>query len=568
MRLSKHFYLFFFLLKSAQDVQSESSTWCGKAYQTENTAIPPSGQFKYPEAKPIKSLYLDVKPRYTIFLDSDPTIELLIDASFSNLFGTPLPENATTSFETLSIDLQCSEMNMTLSQIMVTVGKEINKISLSTGFLPARLQPYLITVIGYPPNSEQLYNTSTAVYVLPSRKTGSAVKIDNLYGGSYVQNSANNYTGWYPIYPNGMFADGSVTIPSSVDYSHLETYAKLGFNTINIVPDGATPEQTYDPGVLTKYWDKLDQLNMFNIFNLQFAYQNSSRIEAQVNMWKDRSSLYSYHLTDEPDGWHHPTENTRKAYEQIKKLDPYHPIQMVINCQNFYYSEYTQGADIVIEDAYPIGIDPTHSIKWNTPCNSTYGDCGCDNCLGGLSDVSDRLDILQSYQSNLEHGGNKPMWATIQLFEKQDYWSRQPSTGEALSMMMLAINHNAKGLTYWLYTTPNDPVIVEAATLGTLFQKPSMLKFLFQTTPIKNLSVKGHQALDSTAWIVENQMLVGIASTSYHDSDDIVTITLPLTAKEISMQAYGNPGFILNGNQLQKSGMKSLEINILILNLS
>jgi len=38
--------------------------------------------------------------------------------------------------------------------------------------------------------------------------------------------------------------------------------------------------------------------------------------------------------------------------------------------------EYASGADIVMQDAYPVGINATWSIVWDTPCTVDFGDCG------------------------------------------------------------------------------------------------------------------------------------------------------------------------------------------------
>jgi hypothetical protein len=128
----------------------------------------------------------------------------------------------------------------------------------------------------------------------------------------------------------------------------------------------------------------------------------------------------------------------------------------VLNCQNFYYEEYASGGDIIFEDAYPVSINATRSIPWVTPCNTTYGDCGCDNCVGELEDVADRLDDIQNYEANLLGQPSKPTWAVLQAFGEQDYWKSIPSSAEFEDMMMLALNHNAKGISYWIYPSTDD----------------------------------------------------------------------------------------------------------------
>ena len=79
---------------------------------------------------------------------------------------------------------------------------------------------------------------------------------------------------------------------------------------------------------------------------------------------------------------------TGLAYNVIKQRDPYHPVSLDLNCDNYHYSEYSAGADIIMTDPYPIGINATYSERWKTPCNTTYGDCGCDNCVGSVKDVA------------------------------------------------------------------------------------------------------------------------------------------------------------------------------------
>lgn len=559
---------------AARSIRCENSTWCGKAYKKESPAIPPGGSFEYPIAKPYRMLHIKLQPRYTIFLENDSVIELVLEVIPSHLFGTPmtnqdvLVKNPRRESENLIFELRCDELGVKFNHGLVGIGTTKNTITIEPKLFTSRLEPYQITLEGRLSNSQQKFNTSTEIYFLPRRDYGSAVKIDKLYGGSYVQNSANHYQGWYPVFPHGMFTDARAVIPSITNHTPLEIYSSFGFNMMIIVPDGGAPEQSYNYSELLANWNRMDEMNIFNIYSLQFAYQNQTRIDSQVKISRNRNSLYSYHIADEPDGWHHPVENTRKAYELIKKLDPYHPIQLVLNCQNFYYDEYAGGADIVLEDVYPIGTDPYHSVLWDTPCNTTYGDCGCDNGHGVVTDVSDRLDSLYSYQANLEKSEGKFMWATIQAFEMQDYWLRQPSSNEVVNMVMLALNHDAKGITYWLYTNPNSTDLVGIKSIASVLRRPYIIKFLFGTMAIKRLPYSGATNIDVSAWVVGNQMMVGIAAvSSSFDPDTLVTITIPHAANSILQQVFGNTNFTLSENNLSATGMTAMEVNILVLNL-
>ena len=537
-------------------------------------ASEPGGEFQFPTPQADPLLYVTIQPRYSIFLENDQG-SLIVDVAISHIFGqeyknisydTP-GSSAGNPFTTMDFEIYNEETGLLLVGDSVSVNSTGNLFGFSFSSFTPRLAPYAISIYGTSPDGQQSYTASTEIYVLPSRSYGSAVKIDNLFGGLYVQNSLNNWNGWYAVFPNGYYADGSYVTPSNFSTANLDTYASQGFNTINIVPDGGLPDQSYPTASLDQYWDRMDELNLFNIYDMRFAFQNSTRITTQVNLWKNRTTLLMWYTADEPDGWEYALNSTKLAYDQIRGMDPYHPVSLVLNCQNFYYEEYSSGADILFEDAYPVAINATWSIPWDTPCNLTYGDCGCDNCVGELEDVSDRLDDIQSYQSNLEGQGRKPTWAVLQAFGEQDYWKSIPSPAEVENMMMLSINHNAKGITYWIYPSTDD-VNVGSGELGNVFQTEPGKDFLFGSNAIKGLEVEGEPLVDASAWVVGTQMMVGIASEEYVDSSLTVTITLPESAASIDQILYGDSSWTVSGNKLTKSGLKGLEVDVLVLNLS
>lgn len=117
-----------------------------------------------------------------------------------------------------------------------------------------------------------------------------------------------------------------------------------------------------------------------------------------------------------PDGWQDPRNATFVASTQIQRLDPYHPVSLVLNCQDYFFEEYSRGASIILQDTYTIEVNTTWSRVWNTPCNATLGDCGCDNCRGGMRDVVERVD---SYKQRLVWSGRgrgTSVWSVPQAF--------------------------------------------------------------------------------------------------------------------------------------------------------
>ncbi|KAH8588065.1 hypothetical protein B0O99DRAFT_525640 [Bisporella sp. PMI_857] len=533
-------------------------------------AVDPGGQFEYPTPQADQLLYVTLQPRYSIYLESDKTGSFIINATLSHIFGQPFGYDlsATLSDSDLnspSLLVQVVSEGKELVSSSVRIGATERLVDFSLSALLPRYKPYQISLRGTLRNSSQIYTASTQLYVLPSRSYGSAVKIDNLYGGLYVQNAHNAWTGWYPLFPNGGYGDGNHVMSSNISFTNLDRYAEEGFNNINIVPDGGRPDQAYPMDDIRIYWDHMDELNLFNVYDLRFAFQNATRIRDQVEMWKNRTTLLMWYTADEPDGWVYPLNSTKIAYDQLKELDPYHPVSLVLNCQNFYYKDYASGGDIIFEDAYPVAINATWSIPWNTACNTTYGDCGCDNCVGELADVSSRLDDIQTYQANLEGQSFKPTWSVLQVFGEQSYWPRIPTTIEVLNMMMLSINHNVKGITYWIYPSTND-VNIGSGKLGKIFQTSPGIDFVFGSNAIKGLKVLGAD-IDASAWILGDKMMIGIASLSYENVSGIIKITLPKRALSVDKVLYGSESWTVKDNTLTTSGLKGLEIGVLVLRI-
>lgn len=148
---------------------------------------------------------------------------------------------------------------------------------------------------------------------------------------------------------------------------------------------------------------------------------NLTSVTEQVNMIKIRKNLLLWYTGDEPDGTSDPLNATKITYDLIYELDGYHPVSLVLNCEDYFFPEYTRGTDIVMQDTYPISINATFSIKWDTPCTPDYGDCGCDNCKGSLADISDRMDVFKQRLRILGDERNKAVWGVPQAFGGEEY---------------------------------------------------------------------------------------------------------------------------------------------------
>ena len=230
----------------------------------------------------------------------------------------------------------------------VPINSTDNLFRFYLGALEPRLQPYKVFLRGalVLETGSWHYGFSSEFYYLPAKRKGSSVKIDNLYGGVLVANEATNYS-YERFLPFGFYTSCSGYLNYSI--ANISAYKDLGFNAIN--PVCALPD-----GDLTGMFDVLDRSNIWYQYDMRGSYLNLTSVAEQINLMKDRPALLSWYTADEPDGWVDPLNSTRLAYDVLKERDPYHPTGLVLKWDNYYFEEYTSGADDTMEDAYPVGI--------------------------------------------------------------------------------------------------------------------------------------------------------------------------------------------------------------------
>ena len=176
------------------------------------------------------------------------------------------------------------------------------------------------------------------------------------------------------------------------------------------------------------------------------SYKNLSTVAEEVTRIKSRKNLLLWYTADEPDGWGDPPDAASLAYDKIYDVDGYHPVSLVLNCQDYEFEAYATGTDIVMQDAYMVGINATHSAVWDTECTPDYGDCGCDNCVGEFEDISRRVDQFGERLRALGWERTKAIWTVSQAFGGSSYWSRIPTEKEWVAQSLLAVTHGALGL--------------------------------------------------------------------------------------------------------------------------
>jgi len=516
----------------------------------------------------------------SLYLEGESEASLIIDAPLSYEVGQPfcsskgyISENSGESQELRFDIVKVDTEEILVHNVSVPVNSTKNEFSFPLSSFNSSFTPYdiLIKTISAPCSTN--IEAVTQLRVLPSRNdSGSVVKVDYLYGGiSTFYSSLNSSTSWKYIFPYSYYVSWGGYLKGSE--SNLKSFADYGFNIIHPIPGGSQTEP-FDEPEFTEFLDTLDEMGLWLMYDMRWTYKNATALTSQVEALKSRKSLLLWYTADEPDGQGDPLDAPSQAHTTLKSLDPYHPVSLVLNCHNFHFAAYSAGADILLTDPYPIGTNLTFSTQWHTPCNLTYGDCGCDACAApALSNIPARLDAFALYQTWLARPGARPpppLWAVPQAFGAAEYWARVPTAAEEVAMAALAVNHAAKGLVAWMWPAADELADVTGRLAGVLASE-RVVGFLLGARPAC-LRVAGPQEseIDAAGWRVGAKMLLSVVSMSYDAYAGSVTLELPAAADKVEVLwpvGADSASWVANGDKITKSALSALEVSLLLIDL-
>ncbi|KAJ3526255.1 hypothetical protein NMY22_g10235 [Coprinellus aureogranulatus] len=540
-------------------VPAYAQTWCGKNYMRNQTIVPPGGQF--PTLSQSSSPLLvfrcsqTIRPYLPDDVNNSPSI--LVSSFVSNTrypdsaawtpppgfpSGSELPAGGVFTSRNLTITVTVDGQDVASGSIPeIPTGGDPdptrNQVVKSWYELPldlSKLQPrnehYSLECKATLPDGQEFRATNPLSYLpeRPGDEIGSVTKMDGRSGALLVQSHGGSGA-FKEIFPIGFYTQFDNYLTNITVLSELKDQ---GFNVIHPIPPFPSTSE------LDKVLDEMERLGLYLMYDMRWTYQNTSSVTDEVNHIKKRTNLLLWYTADEPDGTSDPRNATVVSYRLINSLDGgdetggsgYHPVSLVLNCQDYLFTDYASGADIVMQDAYPIGNNVTFSEPWGTECTPDYGDCGCDNCKGSLRDISDRL---VEYRDRLFANGwdkTKALWSVPQGFGNVTYWKRTPTGQEFMAQSVLAINYDSKGIISW--TDPTTSSIKSAAsTLAKAL--PSMTPYLLSPSLTLNRVLNNSEVgLDDRAqvsvavWTTSEGSLV----TAVNLSPNKVSVTLNLLA--------------------------------------
>ncbi|EKM76186.1 hypothetical protein AGABI1DRAFT_108939 [Agaricus bisporus var. burnettii JB137-S8] len=488
-----------------------AQTWCGKHYMASQSSSEPGGEFSEPTVSSEPLIALRCAQAIRPYLpadansDSDPTaVSILIDTSitFRKVNGAQainIPSNDPSS--TLQVTVSIDGKTLTSGDVPLNSTKHALPFSLSS--LSAQTAAHEMTCTAT--LSDQKFTASGLLTYLPDPPSdiGSVTKMDLRTGALLARPANGNGGDFAPVLPVGFYTQFNGYLAK--DLSISSTLAEQGFTIVHPIPEFS------DISTLDAVLDKMQEAGLYLMYDMRLTYMDSDSVRTQVNHIKSRPNLLLWYTADEPDGTSDPLDATLKSSNLITSLDGgdgeggagYHPVSLVLNCENYHFTEYTAGSDIVMQDAYMVGNNVTFSTVWGTPCNTTYGDCGCDNCKGSFKDIADRMD---SFKDHLFVNGwerTKAVWTVPQGFGEETYWKRYPTGKEFVIESVVGINHGGLGVVSWDDPTSDD---IKSSASKLALAMPKMTPFILSVNAsFRQITL---DQVDIGLWTVDGQTLV------------------------------------------------------------
>ncbi|KAJ6631564.1 hypothetical protein B0H10DRAFT_1866217 [Mycena sp. CBHHK59/15] len=494
-------------------------TWCNKNYMATEPITDPGGRFPIPATSSSPLLALRCGPAIRPYLPEDATnpsdispAAILVDTpiTFSEISGAaPI----TLGPGILDITVSVDGKKLTSGAVPLNATKHALPFSLSA--LKPQKGAYTITCSATFSSSKQKFSATALLTYLPDPPggIGSVTKFDARTGALLARplGGAKNAAfervfpvGFYTGFGNYLQANFSTALPQ---------LKSQGFTVVHPIP--AFPNIT----ALDEVLDKMEEVGLYLMYDMRGTYMNDTSVTDQVNHIKSRANLLLWYTADEPDGTSDPLNATLHSANLINSLDGgdgrggagYHPVSLVLNCENYEFTAYASGADMVLQDTYTIGNNLSFSTVWGTPCTDDYGDCGCDNCHKGFADISTRMD---EFKERLFINGwelTKAVWTVPQGFGNESYWPRYPTGREWVLESILGINHGGLGVVSWDDPTTAD---IKASASALAHSLATMKSFILSPgATIKQVTTAS--GIDVGMWTVNGETLVIATNMNY-----------------------------------------------------
>lgn len=467
---------------------SLAQTWCGKNFMANQSVVPPGGQFVLPTQSAEPLLSFRCAPVFRPYLQEDAkSAAFVVDTPivYDWIAGAePISLPSTSGSSTNSTGLGSLTVTISVGSVKTTANVPLNatnfQIPVDISKLQAQKTMYHVScsaTYSAPSSSKsqpaynQKFKTSASLLYLPD--TNASVTKTDLRTGALWVRPANGKGGAFAHFvPQGFYINFDQYLAKNL--TMIDQLQADGFNTLHPIPpyDNLT--------IFQEVINKTASAGMYIVYDMRSNYQNLTAVAQQVKTYASIPNLLNWETAHEPDGNSDPQNAAQSTYDLIYQMDGYHPVSIVLNCEDYNFSPYVKGADIVIQDAYPIGINATYSPVWHTECTPDFGHCGCDNCQGNLADIKTRVQTYKERLNIMGFDRTKSVWTTPQAFGSGAYWNTTPTGQQWAAMGFTSFSHGALGSKSYQYptTTGNVTTIEGTSTNLTILIKDFIQPFI------------------------------------------------------------------------------------------
>ena len=232
------------------------------------------------------------------------------------------------------------------------------------------------------------------------------VKLD-LFTGSLVRNGA-------PYFPIGLYWLRQETLShvKQLGFNSGDYYYKLDDAAVGALMDTAAEEGV---AILLELSDHIRNLEV----------PDTTAIYAKVRRYRNHPALLAWYLVDEPADAGVKPADTKRIYERIRQLDPYHPVSLVNNRPRTF-ADYIGSSDVVAIDPYPV---PTYPIS-------------------RVSAYAKRASWVSM--------ARKPVWLVVQAFGGVEHWPRAPTSAEVKNMVYQGLAQGVRGVFFYRYCSADE----------------------------------------------------------------------------------------------------------------
>ncbi|PLW09508.1 hypothetical protein PCANC_24192 [Puccinia coronata f. sp. avenae] len=502
----------------SENPRSKDKFWCGNP----NDPSFPLNSEQRPAllSRPLLNLRCTPKLKPYVQVDDPAISSLIVDAglTYYPIEGAIEISDKVKQLEIVIINTNTSQAITAGIVAINTLGNQF-QFPLTTVGKPS-LDSYQILCQAYS-NDEYITEKSVPFEYLPDlahKGIGESVRVNSESGTIMVTNDKGALQ---TLIPFGFAVDYSRNYSASQLTALITTLKDLNVNTVQLIlgTQGST-----DVAQLNRFLNDLGKAGIWIQYDMRRIYWNQALVTSHINLARQHSNVLLYHTAMEPDGHAMEAGDICEASQAVRQNDPYHPVSITLSCQDYNFSNYTSGNDIILTNLFVIGANQ-HSAGGATGSNSIFGSFACDKCKGSFLDLVYQIRIFRDRRHALGRDRNMQIWGVPQANPPPNSATNfnVPTGEQFLLMCTIYIIEGAVGLMTWNEEMQFSPDLKEAVqTIGSSL--PQIGRYLERPqsfVPLPPVNAYPNDTFIANIWLntADQTILVMVANLAPQEVD-------------------------------------------------